>query len=86
MSVGALLLRKSSKCVVIGLFSSPGEAATTLVPWVGEVELKANVAGFREPPESQVTVHRWVLCTALEAELVKAKDKLVAAIRGAAGL
>jgi hypothetical protein len=86
MTVGALLLRSKSNCVVLGLFSRPGKAATTLVPWVGDVELKTNVVGFREPPESQVTIIDWTACADVEAELDNAKEKLTAAIHTAAGL
>lgn len=84
MTAGALLIRKKSSCVVIGLFSRWGKAPSMLVPWVGEVKLKTNVVPFREPPESQVTVVDWVPCDEVEAQLGTAKEALVKALRAAA--
>ncbi len=83
-TAGALLLRKASSCVVIGLFAGPGRAPTMMVPWVGEVRLKTNVVAFREPPESEVTVVDWALCAEVEAQLDTTPKALVRALRAAA--
>jgi len=85
MTAGALLIRKKSSCVVIGLFGRWGKAPTMLVPWVGKVKLKTNVVPFREPPESQVTIVDWASCDQVETQLGDAKEPLVKALRAAAG-
>ena len=85
MTVGALVVRNKSSCVVIALFSRWGKAPAMLVPWVGEVKLKTNVVPFREPPESQVTIVDWAACDEVEAQLGTAKEALLKALRAAAG-
>lgn len=84
MTVGALLIRKKSSCVIVGLFSPAGKAPAMLVPWVGEMDLKTNVVPFREPPESQVKIRDWAPCAEIDARLDSGKDALVKAVRAAA--
>ncbi|MBL9103123.1 MAG: hypothetical protein JNL82_19410 [Myxococcales bacterium] len=65
VSVGLLLSRKDQGCLVLALISRPGPSPTRIVPWVGKVQLRADTVGFREWPESQITVADYVPCNSL---------------------
>lgn len=65
VSVGLLLSRKDQGCLVLALISRPGTSPTRIVPWVGKVQLRADTVGFREWPESQITVADYVPCNSL---------------------
>jgi hypothetical protein len=65
VSVGLLLSRKDQGCLVLALISRPGPSPTRIVPWVGKVSLRSDTVGFREWPESQITVADYVPCNSL---------------------
>jgi len=65
-SVGVLLARAGSGgCAAVALVSGPGPTAARLVPWIGRIELTANVVPFRAPPESAIEVQDYVRCAKL---------------------
>jgi hypothetical protein len=62
-SINVLLLKSSpSGCALVFLVGKPGRSAIRLVPWVGKLELKKDEVGFRDPPESQVTIRDYARC------------------------
>lgn len=65
VSVGLLLSRSGQGCLVLALISRPGASPTRIVPWVGKVTLRADTVGFREWPESQITVADYIPCNSL---------------------
>jgi len=65
VSVGLLLSRQGQGCLVLALVSRPGVSPTRIVPWVGKVQLRSDTVGFREWPESQITVADYVPCNSL---------------------
>ena len=65
VSVGLLLSRQGQGCLVLALVSRPGVSPTRIVPWVGKVQLRADTVGFREWPESQITVADYIPCNSL---------------------
>src|SRR5690606_18348727 len=46
VSVGLLLSRQGQGCLVLALVSRPGASPTTIVPWVGKVQLRSQTVGF----------------------------------------
>ena len=86
IAIGAGLLQNSGEaCAVIAFVSQPGASDQMLVPWVGDMQLKAPVAAFREPPESQVQVKDYAKCTTLVDGLTAREKDVEAAIKIAAG-
>ncbi|HFE45676.1 MAG TPA: hypothetical protein ENJ18_09320 [Nannocystis exedens] len=68
-SIGILLSREKQGCLVLALIAKPGESPTKIVPWAGEVRLKADSVAFREYPEMQITVADYVPCTSLLSKM-----------------
>ena len=83
VSVGLLLSRQGQGCLVLALVSKPGASPTKIVPWVGKVTLRSDTVGFREWPESQITVGDYVPCnsllTTMDAQEAAVADALKAA-------
>lgn len=83
VSVGLLLSRQGQGCLVLALVSKPGASPTKIVPWVGKVSLRSDTVGFREWPESQITVGDYVPCnsllTTMDAQEAAVADALKAA-------
>jgi hypothetical protein len=83
VSVGLLLSRQGQGCLVLALVSKPGASPTKIVPWVGKVSLRSDTVGFREWPESQITVGDYVPCnsllTTMDAQEAAVGDALKAA-------
>ena len=73
VALGAVITATDSGCVVVATVSRPGQSPATLVPWVGEVRLKAPTSVFREPPESQVVVTDYARCADLDLKLAENK-------------
>lgn len=84
VSVGLLLSRQGQGCLVLALISRPGISPTKLVPWVGKVQLRADTVGFREWPESQITVGDYVPCTSLLTTMDAQEPAVAAALQAAA--
>ncbi len=84
VSVGLLLSRQSQGCLVLALISRPGVAPTKIVPWVGKVQLRSDTVGFREWPESQITVSDYVPCTSLLTTMDAQETAIAAALQAAA--
>lgn len=84
VSVGLLLSRQSQGCLVLALISRPGVAPTKIVPWVGKVQLRSDTVGFREWPESQITVSDYVPCTSLLTTMDAQEPAIAAALQAAA--
>jgi hypothetical protein len=62
-SLGVLLLKSgSSGCALVFLIGKPLRAPIKLVPWLGKLDLKKDEVGFRDPPESQVTIRDYAAC------------------------
>jgi hypothetical protein len=83
VSVGLLLSRQGQGCLVLALVSRPGVSPTRIVPWVGKVQLRSDTVGFREWPESQITVADYIPCssllTTMDAQEAAVADALKAA-------
>lgn len=84
MSVGVLFTRKNNSCMAVALVNGPGPSQIKLVPWGGEVQLKADSIGFRDMPESYVTIKDFANCDSLLTEMAKSDAFVEAAIRAAA--
>lgn len=83
VSVGALLVHQGDACLVVGLVSGPGQSPATLVPWVGQVDLRATSVPFREPPESWITIRDFQPCASLLTPLQEGAGPLKQAIAAA---
>ncbi len=59
---GASVVREDNGCAVTALVGTTGKKEAVLVPWVGTIQLTALNVGFREPPESLLTVRDFVPC------------------------
>jgi hypothetical protein len=87
IAIGAGLLQSGGEaCAVIAFVSQPGPSDQIIVPWVGDMQLKAPVAAFREPPESQVQVKDYARCTTIVDGLAAREKDVEAAIKLAAGI
>jgi len=87
IAIGAGLLQNGGEaCAVIAFVSASGPSDQMIVPWVGDMILKAPVAAFREPPESQVQVKDYARCTTVVDGLAAREKDVEAAIKLAAGI
>jgi hypothetical protein len=84
VSVGLLLSRQGQGCLVLALVSRPGVSPTRIVPWVGKVTLRADTVGFREWPESQITVADYIPCNSLLTTMDAQEPAVAAALQAAA--
>ncbi|MBA3549956.1 MAG: hypothetical protein H0T76_26050 [Nannocystis sp.] len=84
VSVGLLLSRQGQGCLVLALISRPGVSPTRIVPWVGKVQLRADTVGFREWPESQITVADYIPCSSLLTTMDSQEANVAAALQAAA--
>ncbi len=84
VSVGLLLSRQGQGCLVLALVSRPGVSPTRIVPWVGKVQLRADTVGFREWPESQITVADYVPCNSLLTTMDAQEAAIADALKAAA--
>ncbi len=84
VSVGLLLSRQGQGCLVLALISRPGVSPTRIVPWVGKVQLRADTVGFREWPESQITVADYIPCNSLLTTMDSQEANVAAALQAAA--
>lgn len=84
VSVGLLLSRQGQGCLVLALVSRPGVSPTRLVPWVGKVQLRADTVGFREWPESQITVADYIPCNSLLTTMDAQEAAIADALKAAA--
>lgn len=82
-SIGLLLSRKQQGCLVLALIAKPGESATKIVPWAGDVRLKADTVAFREYPEMQITVADYVPCTSLLSKMDENEAVVIRALKEA---
>jgi len=80
-AVGALLLRRGDGCAVVALVSQPGTVPMSLVPWAGDVRLRATRIPFRQHPENWVTVTDFAPCDQTLAGLEANEAVLIEAIR-----
>lgn len=84
VALSAVVTKKQSGCAIVATVAKPGASPTTLVPWVGKVELARPTVPFREPPESEITVTEFASCEELRAALTSnAAPADEAAIRAA---
>lgn len=84
VSVGLLLSRQGQGCLVLALISRPGVSPTRIVPWVGKVQLRADTVGFREWPESQITIADYIPCNSLLTTMDSQEAAVAAALQAAA--
>lgn len=84
MSVGVLFTRQNNSCVAVALVNGPGPSQTKLIPWGGEVTLKADTIAFRDPPENFVTIKDFATCDQLLTEMAKLDSFVEAGIRAGA--
>ncbi len=83
VSVGLLLSRQGQGCLALALISRPGMSPTSIIPWVGKVQLRSDTVGFREWPESQITVADYVPCTSLLTTMDAQEPAVAAALKAA---
>lgn len=69
VTVSAVVTKKQSGCALVATVAKPGASPTTLVPWVGKVDLAKPSVPFREPPESEITVAEFSSCEKLKQDL-----------------
>ena len=81
MSIGAVLLKSGTGCAVVATVAQAGSSPSRLVPWAGDIELRATVVPFREPPEAQVRVLDFVACSDLSTSLAAGEPAIEEAIR-----
>ncbi len=81
VSLGVLLVHKGTGCAAVALLSAPGRSETLLVPWAGELTLKRARIPFREPPESEVVVRDFALCSELAAKMAEREPTIREAVR-----
>lgn len=84
MSINVLFTRQNNSCVAVALINGPGVSQTKMVPWGGEVELKADPIAFRDPPENFVKIKDYATCDQLIHEMTKQDGFVEAAVRAAA--
>jgi hypothetical protein len=84
MTVGALLVQKGTGCAALALVAGPGMSSTTIVPWVGAVQVHDSDVPFREYPENHVSFDDLVSCSTLLDQLEEHKPEIVAAIQARA--
>lgn len=84
MTVGVLLVQKGMGCAAVALVAGPGMSSTTIVPWVGTVQVHDSVVPFREYPENHVSFDDLVSCSTLLDQLEEHKPEIVAAIQARA--
>ncbi len=66
VALGVMLGHQDGGCVAVALLGEPGnEDVTMLVPWAGDVELRARSIAFRQPPEDKLSVKEFVPCEEL---------------------
>jgi hypothetical protein len=82
-AVGALLMRDGDGVAVVALVSPAGSSPTTMVPWAGNVRLRAGRVPFRQPPENWVTITDFGHRDRLFADLDANRASIVAAMRDA---
>lgn len=80
-AIGALLLRRADGCAVIALFSQPGTVPMTLIPWTGDVRLRATQIPFRQHPENWVTVTDFAPSDQVPAGLKANEAAIIEAIK-----
>jgi len=85
LSIGVLFTRQGNSCIAVALVNAPGVSTTKMVPWGGEVTLKADPIQFRDPPENFVTIKDYSNCDQLVVEMGKQDSFVEAALRAAAG-
>lgn len=85
MSIGVLFSRSNNSCMAVALINGPGVSQTKMVPWGGEVALKADPIQFRDPPENFVTIKDYANCDQILIEMAKQDGFVEAALRAAAG-
>lgn len=86
VALGAVISAAEGGCVVVATVSAPGQSAATLVPWVGQVRLKAAASAFREPPESQVVITDYARCADLDLALGGDTANITSALKAAGGM
>jgi hypothetical protein len=83
VAVGAVLSRSGNGCAVAALVSAPGESATRIVPWAGNMNLRSPTVPFRQPPEAVISVDDYQSCGALDGDLAAHEADVEAALRAA---
>lgn len=81
IAVGAALIRNAGGCAVIATVAAGGTSPTTIVPWVGQLEVKTASVPFREPPEPAIVIHDYESCGDVEQQLAAREAPVEAAIR-----
>jgi hypothetical protein len=81
IAVGAALMRHDQGCAVAVTISASGQSPATIVPWVGEVKLRAATVPFREPPEGAIEVLDYQRCDAVATSLGAREAEIESAIR-----
>ena len=85
MTVGALIARNGTGCVVVALISGPGRAPARLIPWVGGATPRVAQVPFREPPESHITITDFAVCDDVVSQLAAGESAVAQAIAAVGG-
>jgi hypothetical protein len=85
LAVGAVLSREGNGCAITATVSAPGASPARLIAWVGNVQLRNQMAPFRQPPEQEIAVTDYQSCGAVDADLAAHEADVEAGIRSAAG-
>jgi len=84
MTVGAVVTRKGDACAVMATIGGSGTSPVKLVAWGGNVDVKQDVAQFRDPPENQMRIVEYTPCDQLVESMSKQTPALEAAMKDVA--
>lgn len=85
VAVGAIVSARGGGCAVVVTVSMPGPSPQTLLPWIGEVELREPTAPFREPPESRLVITDYARCSDLATAVEGGREPIAAMIKAGIG-
>ncbi len=79
-TLGVLLAHGGGGCTAVALVAEAGQSPSKLVPWAGLVRLKREEVGFRDYPESALTIKDAVPCDDLAKALAAKEADILAAL------
>jgi hypothetical protein len=85
LAVGAVLSRSGNGCAITATVSATGASPARLIPWVGNMQLRNQMAPFRQPPEQEISVSDYQSCAAVDGDLATHEADVESGIRSVAG-
>lgn len=84
VSLGMVLGNVGQGCVAVALIGPPGQSPRQIVPWAGDVTLKAPTSPWRGQPESMFKITEFVPCKDLVTAMAAGDAAVSAALTAAA--